>query len=228
MLQSASRKGYQQDHTSNMTNKANAMLTDKRLPSAPNLHPTWYIGDGLLLQPLEALFLSMSYCKMMLDIESTSSSNPKSNNSLMERSEILHSLESRGAHATSLRVLMLSMATSLSQSSSSSNPGLMFGNAGSVLRKNNCVLAERSLGGTESGLTSGNIDELMSVSFLLHLPKEMAFKVRISSLHYKAVLLVVLTPAPVHLLHFTSSLDISSSASVSYRQARLFSYPYIG
>jgi hypothetical protein len=51
------------------------------------------------------------------------------------------------------------------------------GDVENTLRNNYRVLAERSLGGTESGLTSGTIDALMSVSFLLHLPKEMAFKV---------------------------------------------------
>ena len=147
------------------------MLADKRLPPAPNLHPTWYIGDGLLLPPLEALSLSMAYCKSMLEIESTSSS--KSSQPLMEKNDIMRLLESRGAHSTSLRVLMLSTATTMSQSS---NP-TMFANAENMLKNNISVLAERSLGGNESGLTSGNIDAHMSVSCLLHLPKEMAFKV---------------------------------------------------
>ncbi|KAL7542824.1 hypothetical protein ACHAXR_012330 [Thalassiosira sp. AJA248-18] len=160
--------------------KSVGMLADKRIPSSPNLHPTWYIGDGLLLQPLEALFLSMSYCKMILDIESTSSKpNREAVANLMQKSEIIHTLESRGAHTTSLRLLLFSTATFMSRSSSSpsSSSCLMFPNAEMILKKNNCVLAERSLGGTESGLTSGNIDVLMSVSFLLHLPKEMAFKI---------------------------------------------------
>ena len=167
-LENALRKHHQPSYNSF---KSAGMLADKRIPSTPNLHETWYVGDGLLLQPLEALFLSMSYCRMILDIESTTSSKF---NSMMDKSEIIHALESRGVHSTSLRVLMLEMATSISQSSS---PSSVFPNAENIMKKNNCFLAERSLGGTESGLTSGNIDVLMSVSFLLHLPKETAFKV---------------------------------------------------
>ena len=172
MLKTTSRKTRQHFNTTN-TKKfiVNNMLADKRLPPAPNLHPTWYIGDGLLLPPLEALSLSMAYCKSMLVIESTSSS--KSSQPLMEKNDIMRLLESRGAHSTSLRVLMLSTATTMSQSS---NP-TMFANAENMLKNNISVLAERSLGGNESGLTSGNIDAHMSVSCLLHLPKEMAFKV---------------------------------------------------
>ena len=155
------------------------MFADKRLLSAPNLHPMWYIGDGLLLKPLEALETSMSYWKMMLDIESGGYSKPDlaSSNPLMEKSQIVHSLESSGAHATSHRVIMLSVATSLCHSSLPCRTGVVAGDVENALKKNYCVLAERSLGGTESGLTSGTIDALMSVSFLLHLPKEMAFKV---------------------------------------------------
>ena len=186
MLQTTSRKTRQHFNITH-TNKSivNNMLADKRLPPAPNLHPTWYIGDGLLLPPLDALSLSMAYCKSMLEIESTSRS--KSRQPLMEKNDIMRSLESRGAHSTSLRVLMLSTATSMSQSS---NP-IMFANVENMLKNNISVLAERSLGGNESGLTSGNIDALMSVSFLLHLPKEMAFKVS----YYKyGIGLFVLSP----------------------------------
>lgn len=179
MLRSASRKLHQQSYAPHV--KLDSIRADKRLPSRPNLHPTWYIGDGLLLPPLEALFLSMSYCKMMLDIESganPSESMLESSNPLMEKSEIIHLLESRGAHAASLRLLILLSSASMSQCGSSHRTDQMFANAENMLMKNNCVLAERSLGGTESGLTSGSIDALMSVSFLLHLPKEKAFKVR--------------------------------------------------
>jgi len=184
MLKTTSRKTRQHFNITH-TNKTivNKMLADKRLPPAPNLHPTWYIGDGLLLPPLDALSLSMAYCKKMLEIESSTRSS-KSHQPLMEKNDIMRSLESRGAHSTSLRVLMLSTATSMSQSS---NP-TMFANAENMLKNNVSVLAERSLGGNESGLTSGSIDAQMSVSFLLHLPKEMAFKVR-----YKCVLVCVIS-----------------------------------
>jgi len=157
------------------------MFADKRLLSAPNLHLTWYIGDGLLLKPHEALSTSLSYWKIMLDIESGgySKSDLASSIPLTEKSQIIHCLESSGAHATSHRVIMLSVATSLCQSSLPCRTGVVAGDVKNVLINNYRVLAERSLGGTESGLTSGTIDAQMSVSFLLHLPKEMAFKVSV-------------------------------------------------
>lgn len=151
------------------------MIADKRLPSAPNLHSTWYIGDGLLLKPLETLTTSMSHLRMMLGIESKCYSKKYDRATpLIEKFKIVQSLESSGAHATSHRVIMLSVATSLSQIHSI---GLMTSDIENTLTKNYRVLAERSLGGTESGLTSGTIDASMSVSLLLHLPKDIAFKV---------------------------------------------------
>ena len=210
MLQVASRKHRQHEQ---MKDPAN-MLADKRLPSAPNLHPTWYIGDGLLLQPLEALSLSMSYCQMMLNMESTSSSYVTSKpGALMDKNAIMHSLESKGAHATAHRVLMLSTAASLSRNSTSASTSLMFNNGESMLRKNICVLAERSLGGNESGLTSGNIDVHMSVSCLLHLPKEMAFKVR------RRMLILV---SFCHSIHLTG---ISISTTLPFRSIKQHCHP---
>ena len=176
-LKSVCRKIHQQSDAA--TGKPFNMLADKRFASSPNLHPTWYIGDGLLLQPFEALGISMLYWKVMLDIETKGycESDLGSSNPLAEESQTVQSLESSGAHAIAHRVIMLSATTSMCQISSSCSEYLMSGSVEIILRKNYRVLAERSLGGTDLGLTSGTVDALMSVSFLLHLPKEMAFKV---------------------------------------------------
>lgn len=176
-LKTVCRKIHQQSDTA--TGKPVKMLADKRLTSSPNLHPTWYIGDGLLLQPFEALGISMLYWKVMLDVETKGycESDLRSSNPLAEESQTVQSLESSGAHAIAHRVIMLSATTSMCQISSSCSEYLMSGSVEIILRKNYRVLAERSLGGTDLGLTSGTVDALMSVSFLLHLPKEMAFKV---------------------------------------------------
>ena len=150
----------------------------KGLPSSPNLHPTWYIGDGLLLRPLEALTFSMSYCKTIMGIESMPFENGHSIDQSMRTSETFHALESRGAHTITLRLATLSTAISMSQSCSLDSAVPMLYHAENILKKNKRVLAERSLGGTASGLTSGKIDSLLAISYLIHLPKEMAFKVR--------------------------------------------------
>ncbi len=180
MLKAVSQQIHQQSYNP-YTNKSK-MLADKRLPTAPNLHPSWYMVDGLLLQPLEALFISMSCCKAMLDIES--SADLEVRNQFAEKSRIMQLLEFRGAHATSLRVLMLTTATILStaglpayQLASSPRVDAALENNANTAISNTSVIAVRSLGGNESGLTSGSIDAQMSVAFLLHLPKETAFKV---------------------------------------------------
>ena len=184
MLKAVSRKPLQQRFTP--YKKSSQMLADKRLPTAPNLHPSWYMVDGLLLQPLEALFIGMSCCKALLGIESTIYSNNTDlevGNQFAEKSQIMQMLESRGAHAMSLRVLMvttttiLSTAVSVPQLASSPSTGNTFGNTANTVKNNLSVLAVRSIGGNESGLTSGTIDAQMSVAFLLQLPKDKALKV---------------------------------------------------
>ncbi|KAL3793113.1 hypothetical protein HJC23_005615 [Cyclotella cryptica] len=155
------------------------LLTEMNRPSpAPVLHPTWYIGDGLLLPPVETLLLSMTSCKMILDFESHKS--PELGYfaySLMKAPDIIHVLEARGAHSTSLRLISFCESVALSQSISS----LPFSH--SSVRKICAALAERSLGGMESGLTSGDIDAMLSISFLIgNLPKEKAFNIYQSAL----------------------------------------------
>lgn len=179
MLRDASRKLHQQNLISHKT--TSKILADKRLPTAPNLHPSWYMVDGLLLQPLEALFIGISCSKSMLGIESASScADQVVRNQFEEKFQIMQILESRGAHAMSQRVLMLTTATILStavsgfQLASSPRTGAAIGN---TVKNNNSVLAVRSLGGNESGLTSGSIDAEMAIACLLQLPKETAFKV---------------------------------------------------
>ncbi|KAL7428044.1 hypothetical protein ACHAXH_000735 [Discostella pseudostelligera] len=177
MLRDASRKLHQQNLIlpHKMTSK---MLADKRLPTAPNLHPSWYMVDGLLLQPLEALFIGITCSKSMLGIESASScADQVVRNQFEEKSQIMQMLESRGAHAMSQRVLMLTTAVSGFQLASSPSTGAAIGNIGNTVKNNNSVLAVRSLGGNESGLTSGSIDAEMAIAFLLQLPKETAFKI---------------------------------------------------
>ena len=84
-------------------------------------------------------------------------------------------LETHGAHSTSIRLIAHGNAASISNTSS-----LLFDSETVVNSKAHC--AERSLGGTDAGLTSGSIDSLLSVSFLLELPKEIAFRLYQSAL----------------------------------------------
>jgi len=149
-------------------------LFQKVLPPSPILHPTWYIGDGLLLQPIDALFGGVSYCQVVSQLEPIGiSSTP--DDQLVALSEIIPMLETNGAHSTSLR--LLAHGNSMSMSITGTH---IFDSE--IVANNKALSARRSLGGTVAGLTSGNIDSLLSVSFLLHLPKDTAFKIYQASL----------------------------------------------
>ena len=137
------------------------------------LHPTWYVGDGLLLPPLEALSIGMMCCKTVMDAEST---NPSPGMYDMSRADVVHSLGSRGAYSTALRVLVLLSSNAMSRREDVALSTIVT-QLNSAIKKTYTALAERSLGGTESGLTSGCVDGQMAVSLLLHMPKETAFKV---------------------------------------------------
>lgn len=150
-----------------------ASFCQKVLPPSPILHPTWYIGDGLLLQPTDALFSCVSYCQIVSQLEPMGLFS--TSDQLVATSEIYSMLETNGAHSSSLRLLAHGNSISISITGN-----LLFDSE--IVSNSKAVSAGRSLGGTDAGFTSGNIDSLLSVSFLLHLPKESAFKVYQASL----------------------------------------------
>lgn len=206
LLQAGSRKHRQQ------LTRSSGLLGDEDGPSPmPVLHPTWYIGDGLLLPPTETLLLSMASCNMILDFESYKPSElDYLTYSLMKVPDIVHVLETRGAHSTSLRLISFSESVALSQSISHSPFSQ------SSARKISAALAERSLGGMESGLTSGDIDAMLSISFLIgNLPKETAFNVR------QIIPLNECCSPVYHVAHHETTsrplVDLSISASIRYR-----------
>ena len=168
VLQTGSRKHRNQLQVPVRMSRVNK----NRLPATPDFHPSWYIGDGLLL-PLDMLLLSMASFQTILDIDSNECAD--SINSIkgtrVTSLNIINVLQSKGAYSTSLRLMSCSDSVALSRSSC-----LPFSNH---LETISSALAERSLGGIESGITSGAIDHLLSVSFLIgNLSNEKAFNVR--------------------------------------------------
>jgi hypothetical protein len=130
----------------------------------PILHSTWYVGDGLLLPPSETLVRSVQYCKQSM-----------SSSALDEAIMGLHAfVGGRGAHSLALRLLAHSTVTQMC------NPKtfLAFETLADSHRQTVTSLAERYLGGTGNGITSGVIDSQFAVSILLSLPLKLAFKVR--------------------------------------------------
>jgi len=157
-----------------MKSQQHLSLTPTSLPTSssgifniPSLYPTWYKGDGLLLPPLEALLHCVAYCRQQLT--SSSSIEYQSSNS----KELYSFLGCRGAHAISLRMLAFASTLSLNV-----NNGLACKNDQHQSLMNDTIvnLAERSLGGSGTGIISGSIDSQQAVSHLLALPIKTSFK----------------------------------------------------
>ena len=143
----------------------------------PLLHPSWYVGDGLLLPPRDCLSGSVIYCKDLLELCLESGDSIPS----MEGPFGLHRfLGERGAHAVSLRILGVSTALVLCAGKLSTDTYGDAINEGFLLRYRDTLkcLGERSLGGSGNGITSVTIDSQLAATFLLSLPLKVAFKVR--------------------------------------------------
>lgn len=133
-----------------------------------SLHSKWYIGDGLLLPPNETLSGSLRYCKAALRAPG------KSDAAMMLQSFV----DGRGAHALGLRLLSTTIASRLS--TKEQDPSYF--DLEQAVQQTTLAMAERYVGGTGNGITSGIIDSQLSVSCLLSLPLKMAFRVYRSSL----------------------------------------------
>lgn len=143
----------------------------------PLLHTSWYVGDGLLLPPRDALHTSVAYCRDVLDVCLKWGNAPANADGPVE----LHRfLGERGAHAAALRIVCVytSMALSAGQLPSTFDGNTIGDGFLQNLRNTLKCLCERSLGGSGSGITSVTIDSQLAVTFLLSLPLKVAFKVR--------------------------------------------------
>ena len=152
---------------------------------SPNLHPTYYIGDGLLLPPLEALCYCMSHYAKHFDFLNMLGENNNSNLDDIEVTHILPSdvfsfLSSKGAWNVSLTILVRSEIllacdyiahSKIHDEAGSNNPLITYDETVQCL-------AERCLGGSNSGMINGSVDSQLAVSHLLSLPIKQAFQVR--------------------------------------------------
>ena len=158
--------------------QSNELTDNNTLPITTPLHRDWYVGDGLLLPPLESLAHCMDYCKKFIAL--TRSHGP--NRMAAEEEGTIYSfLNGRGAHTIALRLRAslsaLEMASTnefACKSSFDTNTSMM---NDIELSQESKYLAERSLGGSGSGITSGSIDSKLAFGYLLSLPIKLAFKV---------------------------------------------------
>lgn len=137
----------------------------------PALHASWYVGDGLLLPPDAALLACYKFFKASFG--GTLSS---------QVTGLFEILDECGAHSLALRVLCESSATRSCVSRSQDDGDITFSDIPEVFEKTVFSLAERSLGGSGSGITSAVIDCEQAACFLLSLPMKQSFSL------YKACL----------------------------------------
>jgi hypothetical protein len=131
----------------------------------PLLHPSWYIGDGLLLPPSLALDQALTFSKAILFSDDNDNST----------AELFEVLSERGAHFLSLRALCMWSSVSASRARYTDH-NLCTESLLDGFRSANFSLTERCLGGGGKGITNAKIDSELAVSFLLALPSKLAFK----------------------------------------------------
>jgi len=154
-------------------------------PSQTKLHPNFYVGDGLLLPPMEALCYCMDHCidqMRFFEIPNYSfkeTSDTMSFNHLLS-GDLFSFLSEKGAWSISLSILIQKitfMASNHLKSPDQLNDSVLLYFM-QLYDKSIQSCAERCLGGSNQGLISGKIDSQLAVSLLLSLPMRQAFKVR--------------------------------------------------
>ena len=160
----------------------------------PKLHPSWYVGDGLLLPPEIALERSLVFSRSIL-FALQSEDN--------DTAQLFEFISDRGAHFLALRLLSSWSSTYTTRSGAE-----MASLDVKVLRDGfegvRLSLAERSLGGSGTGITNAVVDSELAVSLLLSLTVKTAFKT------YKACL-----PTAVKTRNFDRLLSLANVGIVS-------------
>ncbi|KAL7557098.1 hypothetical protein ACA910_009189, partial [Epithemia clementina (nom. ined.)] len=164
------KKSWNDSGVETMANTSNDQ--HQTIVEQPVLNPLWYVGDGLMLPPNETLVLaSWSFRELQIN----------KNRGRSGTLELLDLACLQGSHSVALRI----MATTLARDTSckqrcgwpSCDEGLLHIYDETILR-----LAERCLGGSTGGMTSGVIDSQLATSFLLAMSKKTAFKLYKSSI----------------------------------------------
>jgi hypothetical protein len=130
----------------------------------PIISPTWYVGDGLLLPPATSLSSCLTFSKGQLSVTCNR------RDFIMDLVDLARS---RGAHCLALNALC-SAAARLSSTTGLADD-LVLADICDAFDETTVSLAERSLGGTGTGITSANIDSQQALAFLLALPRKQAY-----------------------------------------------------
>lgn len=139
--------------------------------TSERFHSSWYIGDGLLLPPFEALSQCMKFCSEQLEnFPSIQSSGAYADPFFPCDDDIYSFLSDRGAHSLAIRFYSFSLAMKSKREHFSPSVMKFWGDT-------TLSLAERSLGSSASGIVSGTVDSQQAVVHLLNISKKMAFRV---------------------------------------------------
>jgi hypothetical protein len=164
------------------TNEKSSTPRPQPLLPCRKIHPTWYVGDGLLLPPDKCLSLSL---RQWVYHQSTTSSNAKhSIKGFHIKGDMLRLLNERGAHNLAMRILASSASEVVSLTNSDLHQSVLAARQSAkkqveaLFAGTNKFLAERSLGGSGTGFTSGVVDSHLAVGYLFMLPLKVGFKVR--------------------------------------------------
>jgi hypothetical protein len=149
--------------------KPNADVSQLRIQTnrtlqKPVFQPSWYVGDGLLLPPKESFAKCLMFCKDMIHVSSACFDGVTG---------LVALTGGRGACSLALRILSHAMLVRVCTKTAVKDDWLdaLEDAFGETSRS----LAERSLGGTRSGITSSVVDSQQALSFLLILPIKEAF-----------------------------------------------------
>jgi hypothetical protein len=132
----------------------------------PKLHPGWYVGDGLLIPPRLALTQSLRFSKWVSFAHL---------NEECSGERLVDFISGHGAYFLTLRVLSNWSAVLLSRLTVANEEGHIEALLGGF-EDTKVSLAERSLGGSGTGITNAVVDSDLALSYLLCLPLKQAFK----------------------------------------------------
>jgi hypothetical protein len=157
-------RAWSQRSTSTFTPSATKHY-EKLAVHRPVLHPSWYTGDGILLPPVESLVKCILFWNWHGHLHRGADDGT---------TDLFELVNSRGAHSLALRILCesscLRTCIKIARNDDAHIAGLQ-----DALDETMKALAERSLGGTGTGITNAVIDSQQAAVFLWLLPLKQAF-----------------------------------------------------
>lgn len=152
---------------------------DMKARNKVKLHPSWYVGDGVLLPVDETLQACADYCcSMVEELVPTFEQEPRLTTPLDAFTDLYGVLHTMGAHSACTRVGCVACSYVVTDTCSRSlDQWNGIDDLATSFQQTAKAMAERSLGGGGNGITSSLVDSQLAVSYLLLLSKKLAVKV---------------------------------------------------